>query len=147
MMICSSSSRCMLLEKYTPLLFFLPPASRRGWESLGWGRPVHQGDKPRPVALTPNIPWSCLPDQLPWGGQNLCLTDPVIILQLPGGQVHDMVAVGSDLGEQLSHTGLCPVSAYHWQDVPQHVRLGDRAVNVRYHHLTEFGSKHVMKVT
>ena len=62
-----------------------------------------------------------------------------------------MVAVGSDLGEQLSHTGLCPVSAYHWQDVPQHVRLGDRAINVRNHHLTEFGSKpvqlHVMQVT
>ena len=59
---------------------------------------------------------------------------------IPGRQVHDMVAVGSDLGKELSNSGLCPVPAYHWQDVPQHVRLGDRAVNVRYHHLTEFGS-------
>ena len=61
-----------------------------------------------------------------------------------------MVAIGSDLGEELSDPRLCPVSAYHWQNVPQHVRLRDCPINVRYHHLKGFDSKsvqlHVMQI-
>ena len=90
---------------------FLPPASRHGWENLGWGRLDHQEDKPHLVLHSPNIPWSCLPDQLPWGGGENIFASKIL---LPGREVHDMVAIGPDLGEQLSNPRLSPVSAYHW---------------------------------
>lgn len=50
-------------------------------------------------------------------------------------QIQQLVPVLLDLREQLCHTNLRPVASDHRQNVPQHIRLGDRAVNVRDHHL------------
>ncbi len=50
-------------------------------------------------------------------------------------QVQNAVAVVLDLGEELRHAALSPVLADDGQNVAEHVRLGDGAVDVRYHHL------------
>ena len=52
-----------------------------------------------------------------------------------GAEVDDLVSVVPDLGVELRHAGLRPVPPDHGQQVAQHVRLGDGAVNVRYHDL------------
>ncbi len=48
----------------------------------------------------------------------------------PGRQVHDVVAVADDLGEERGDAGLGPVLPDDGQDVAQDVRLGDGPVNV-----------------
>lgn len=46
-----------------------------------------------------------------------------------------MVAIVLDLGEELRHSTLSPVLAQNGQQMAQHVRLGDGAVDVRHHDL------------
>ena len=50
----------------------------------------------------------------------------------PGTEVHDLVAVVPDLGVELGHSRLGPVPAYHGQEVPEDIALGDGAVDVGY---------------
>ena len=52
-----------------------------------------------------------------------------------GTEVDDLVAIVPDLGVEMSHTWLSPVPPNDRQQVTQHIRLGDRPVNVGNNHL------------
>ena len=54
-------------------------------------------------------------------------------------QVDELVLVALDGGEVVGDARLRPVEAEHGQHVAPHVRLGDRAVDVRYDHLVRVG--------
>ena len=52
-----------------------------------------------------------------------------------GAEVDDLVAVVPDLGVEVGYTRLSPVPPNDGKQVTQHIRLGDRPVNIRNDHL------------
>ena len=52
-----------------------------------------------------------------------------------GAEVDDLVAVVPDLGVEVGHARLSPVPPNDGKQVTQHIRLGDRPVNIRNDHL------------
>ena len=48
----------------------------------------------------------------------------------PGGEVHDVVTVGSDLREEVRYSGLGPVTSDHGQEMAENVGLCDRSIDV-----------------
>ena len=47
-----------------------------------------------------------------------------------GREVHDMVAVGADLREQLRHSRLSPVTSDHGKKLAENIRFCDRSIDV-----------------
>ena len=47
-----------------------------------------------------------------------------------GREVHDMVAVGADLREQLRHSRLSPVTSDHGKKLAENIRFCDGSINV-----------------
>ena len=57
----------------------------------------------------------------------------------PGTEVHDVVAIIPNLAKQLGHPRLSPVMADSWQNMAQHIWLGDGAIYIWYHNLSKWG--------